>query len=509
MLLQAAADGLGAAGRMASLRHLTNSLSPQSSADWTTPQSSSAAANADAAMHFAPFSSNGRLQQLGLKQSFAGVCTSHHQHSHSDGWQLELPVVSPEAAAAVTAAFGDMRPAESCDGLHMGEAHQQARSAQSSECFTAGGHSLRGSSGGPVRELSFAAVGSPPGVTHGGSCSSAGGASVEDLSTAAGAAAAAAQEFSMQPPAVAGFAATGLHVNSSPNSNKKGRLFKCCFLQTNSATASGAGAPESHPTAQTGFSRFGGGSGPASPSGHSELACAGMVADHQHEAIAASSLSVGEHAHDSGARCCMGDETSFCSAESVAATSWTGSCAGTEKDLAGVSSSDDCGGSSSEKQAFPLQAVPPPPLWASPLFPPPQGYVPVGVEEEQQSQHPHFAQRVKTLRLQAAAAAAAVDDSAAAGQIGGNCAEHDACSQEQQYGQQEGCADEVVEHAEVKAASLGPAAIKPSYLAGLRVNVGGKDRKGGRVFSVDSPTAPGDDDRIKAFFQVRSSSRKR
>jgi hypothetical protein len=56
---------------------------------------------------------------------------------------------------------------------------------------------------------------------------------------------------------------------------------------------------------------------------------------------------------------------------------------------------------------FPLQPLPPPPLWASPLFPPPEGYHPVGVEEEQQCAHVHFAQRVKMLRMQAASAAAA------------------------------------------------------------------------------------------------------
>lgn len=313
------------------------------------------------------------------------------------------PSHAAAAAAAAIAAFGDCRPADFMDSL----------------CFAATDGSeyydmqSRGSSGEPTRELSFAATASPA-STDGGTDGSAAAAAVRHGSTAIQAAAgtaidlhAAAGSKATSSPASAGkqaeCAGSGGHGKGGHQQGKKGRAFRCCFVPTTASPAgSGAGAPVDMRAGPVppGMSRLGG-----------KTQLQGVAVGLQCPSYA-EAVPTGQHDHlpsDSavaeGSSCqhgsCMADD-SFCSAESVAATSWSGSYAGTETDTA--LSVGSCPVAAS--QQFPLQPMPPPPLWASPLFPPPEGYLPVGVEEEDLSDHPHFAQRVKMLRLQAAAAAA-------------------------------------------------------------------------------------------------------
>lgn len=194
------------------------------------------------------------------------------------------------------------------------------------------------------------------------------------------------------------------------------------------------------------------------------------------------------------------DGHSFCSAESVAATSWTGSCAGTDRDM-----SMSCSGSTSGGQHFPLQPLPPPPLWASPLFPPPEGYLPVGVEEEQHSHHAHFTQRVKMLRMQAAAADAgcqhSFDESCAdsadsimhAEDSQHSCALRGAASVPlRQKHTHQRFAEQQQEEDGLQVSST--AVQEPVVVPGLRVKVKGSG------WSAESPGS----DRIKAFFEVNS-----
>jgi hypothetical protein len=211
-------------------------------------------------------------------------------------------------------------------------------------------------------------------------------------------------------------------------------------------------------------------------------------------------LHAGEVGQDCRRDSCMADDGhSFCSAESVAATSWTGSCAGTERDM-----SMSCSGSTAGGQHFPLQPLPPPPLWASPLFPPPEGYLPVGVEEEQHSHHAHFTQRVKMLRMQAATADAG-------GSFDNSCADSCADNSMHAQGSLQGAASvplrqkhthrrfgEQQQHEEEEEEELQDSTAlqeDPVAVSGLRVKVKGSG------WSAESPGS----DRIKAFFEVSRS----
>jgi len=337
-------------------------------------------------------------------------------------WQASQSAAeSAAAAAAATAAFGEYRPAQEYPSQYK----MPFSTAESSEFC---GTPSRGSNGGPERELSFAATASPgntdggagtagfdpgcpepPSYSHGKGGSMHGGAAGGHEQDGDG--------FPGEKSGKGSFDSNGLlqytRVGSSAQS-KKGRLFKCCFVQTNSATASpmgsGAGAVDPRSSAHPGASRLGCSNQAQSPRAPfdgpaGQNACAEAVPAHA----------------DAGqgfgcpSDCCMADD-SFCSAESVAPTHWTGSCPGVD-----MEASMSMGGPCADRQHFPLQPMPPPPLWASPLFPPPDGYLPVGVEEDEHAQHAHFAQRVRMLRLQAAAAAAAAGGPA--GGFGGNCAD--------------------------------------------------------------------------------------
>lgn len=478
--------GNGRSGQRPTAYGQTINLSPQSSSDWQHHSSNGALCSERSSS-----SSNRPLQQP--------------QHSSQ---LLPQQQYSNPAATAVTAAFGDCRPA----GVYQAAAdedHSGFAGESSAEYYDM--HS-RVSSAGPGQELSFAATSSPAG-TDGGSYSSAGGASYSTPENGGKLPAAAGQSnmgdggFRIQPAAAVGDNSSkelfGGQVPSSSQS-KKGRMFKCCFMQTASATASPAGsgagaAPVPQGSANPGVSRMGcrAGNLQEDPAGgnfggmSAQGPCAGMV--HAQDA---------GHS-DSGRRdSCMADDHSFCSAESVAATSWTGSCAGTERDM-----SISCNGSTFDGQHFPLQPMPPPPLWASPLFPPPQGYMPVGVDEMQHSHHAHFTQRVKMLRLQAAAVAAG-------GQIGGNNAEgtgqegqhsmlQDSAGQElsmplrQKHMHQRASAQQEMGELQEEPCSAGMEEALP--VQGLTVKVKGSG------WSSDSPTRP-QSDRIKAFFEVRSSA---
>lgn len=455
-------------GRSGRVTPEEQTLSPvlQGSADWQQGSSNEA-------LYAQHSSSSTRLQQ-------------QQEHARSNG--------SRASAWPAAAAVGECRPQAACDEPHFDHAAVDGR-----ELFDV--HS-RVSSAGPTGELSFAA--SPAG-TDGGSGGSAGGGALQCLPGQGGPAAATQanmtySSFRMQPAAAAAadygsssskqmFAGQATSISQS----KKGRLFKCCFLQTNSATASpagsGAGAPDPQPPAHADFSRMdyqGASQGAAGSFGGSALLDPCAEAVHAGE--------VGDCRRDS----CMADDGhSFCSAESVAATSWTGSCAGTERDM-----SMSCSGSTAGGQHFPLQPLPPPPLWASPLFPPPEGYLPVGVEEEQHSHHAHFTQRVKMLRMQAAAADAggSFDDSCAdsadsmhAEDSQHSMAEHSCALQgaasvplrqkhtHQRFDKQQ--QDEL----------QGSTAVQdPVAVPGLRVKVKGSG------WSAESPGS----DRIKAFFEV-------
>lgn len=453
----------------------TLDISPQSSLDWQQQHSMS-----------------GRLLQQQEQES--------SEDTRSSAW------TAPAAgAAAVTAAFGEGRPADvSSEGL-------------SFAATSSSGYYDAQSSGGsvtPAQELSFAAS---PAVTDGGSSSSAGGVSVGKQQQAA----TYTQGYAGQANSSKDMACSHVNTSSSSQHQKKGRFLKCFLLQTNSGAStpagSGAGAPEPQRPAQARFSRMGVMAGTLQDP-------AGRFDDHagQHPCAEVVHAGHAEHAEECAEGCrresCMADDHSFCSAESVAATSWTGSCADTEYHM-GMSSNGSAAG-----QQFPLQTVPPPPLWASPLFPPPEGYMPVDVEEEKHSHHAHFTQRVKTLRMQAAAAAAAGNT---AGTFGGNCAEQraNACcmhgphaGQEDQHSmaQHSSMLQETTEqrdrlsmplrqkHAHHRCAEqqqgsaekegFGSEEVQePVAVPGLRVKV----KPSG--WSADSPTSSG---RIKAFFEV-------